>query len=62
MDDDPEPRKYLLREARDIIAQHECAFHGHDFEVIASGACVPQVVLCGRCGQSWPVGLGNNSH
>lgn len=49
---DGEPR-YTLAEARQLLAEQECAREGHDLEQARSGAGAMLSVFCGRCGMSF---------
>jgi hypothetical protein len=48
-------KTYTLSEATAELARRECAAHGHDFDIISTGAGEPIKLRCGRCGRSWGV-------
>lgn len=46
-----EPR-YTLAQARQRLAEDECAEHGHDYDIVTSDAG-PVAIDCSRCGRRW---------
>jgi hypothetical protein len=47
--------RYTLEEARRVLTERECGTRGHVFDVHVRASGDPTLVLCSRCGQSWPV-------
>ena len=46
-------RRYTLAEARQLLAERECAGRGHDLDQVRNGAGDSVAVFCGRCGLSF---------
>lgn len=47
---DDEPR-YTLDEARRLLAERECAIHGHSWDVITRDGG-PHSLICSNCGEA----------
>ncbi len=45
--------RYTLAEARQLLAEQECAGRGHDLDQIRNGAGDSVAVFCERCGLSF---------
>lgn len=52
-----------LAAAQRLVAEHECATHGHDFDALMSGLSnVPIAFTCSRCGFRLSVVNGGETH
>lgn len=48
--------KYSLNEAERLLAERECAMHGHDFEhVVDAMTQEPSILVCARCRRTWNI-------